>query len=314
MIAFRHSLIALSLSAALLAGCGEKETTATAPAAPVAEKAVVADAASVMNEQIAAFKANNLKAMLEATLPAKDLEEMKAEWEKKRAEPITEEDKKQFADSWGKITAADGVDQIMKELEPQLAEMKPQMAGMMAMMQGMATMSIQQSTEFTDAQKAQATQFMNGLGGWLTKTDFTDPALTRSALTALAESLRATGVTTLEEINAKSFDEVLVLAGQVLGGVKGALGAYGLSLDDIAASMKATQVSVAGDIAKLKVDYSLFGTPLSFESEMKQQDGRWYSKDMLEQVEKVAAEDGTPVDATADGEDTEETEATEQQP
>ncbi len=313
MTVIRHSLIALLCSAALLAGCGDKETTA--PAAPAAQKATpaLADAAGVFNQQIAAFKANDVKTMLMAAVPAKDIDEMKAEWDKKRAEPMTEDQKKEFADSWGKIIAADGVDQIMKELEPQLAEMKPQMAGLMAMMQGMATMSIQQNTDLTDAQKAQATQFMTGLSGWLNKTDFTDPALTRSALTALADGLRATGVTTLEQINAKSFDEVLALGGQILVGVKGALNAYGLSLDDIAGSMKATQLSAEGDLAKLKVDYSLFGAPLSFESEMKQQDGRWYSKDMLEQVEKVAAEDGEPVDGSDEGDDS-DTEATEQQP
>jgi hypothetical protein len=314
MIRFRHSLIALSLSAALLAGCGEdKATTPVAAPEKAAPAAPAADAASVMNEQIAAFKANDLKAMLMAAVPAKDIEEMKAEWDKKRAEPISEEESKEFADSWGKIIAADGVDQMMAEIEPKLAEMKPQMAGLMAMVQGMATMSIQQSTELTDAQKTQMTQFMTGLNSWMMKTDFTDPALARSALTALADGLRATGVTSLDQLNQKSFDDLLVLGGQVMGGVKGALGAYGLSLDEIAGSMKATQISTEGDLAKLKVEYSLFGSPLSFESEMKKQDGRWYSKDMLEQVEKVAAEDGEPVegDSSADESDSE---AADQQP
>jgi hypothetical protein len=166
--------------------------------------------------------------------------------------------------------------------------------------QGMATMSIQQSTELSDQQKTQATQFMNGLSGWLGKTDFADPALMRTALTALAEGLRATGITKLDDIKALSFDEMLVKAGPAVGGVKNALAAYGFSLDAIADSVKTEVVSETGDVAKLKVTYALFDSPLSFESEMKKVDGKWYGKDMLEQIEKSKAEEAAEAAAGDD--------------
>jgi len=310
-MSFRHSLIAVALASALLVGCGKDEATQTA--AP-AEKAAVqtaapATAATAMDAQIKAFRSNDLKALLEAALPAAEIERMRSEWDKNRAEPITEEDRAEFADSWGKITAADGVDKIMAEMEPQLAQLKPQLAGMIAMGQGMATMTIAESTELTDAQKAQATAFMNGLSGWLGKTDFADPALMRKSLTALADGLRATGITKLDDIKALSFDELLAKFGPAVGGVKNALAAYGFSLDAIADSVKTEIVSEAGDTAKLKVSYALFDAPMSFESEMQKVDGKWYGKDMLAQLEKAKAEEAAQVaegDDVADAESEEE--------
>jgi len=316
-MSFRYSLIALALSCALLGGCDKKEEAAASAAAPAeaAKSAVVvnAGAADALQAQVQAFKSNDLKSLLTSALPPKEIERMRSEWEEKRKEAVTDEERKEFAESWGKITAPDGVDKIMAEIEPQLVEMKPQMAGLIAMMQGMGTMSIQQSAELTAEQKTQATQFMNGLGGWMTKTDFTDPALMRTSLTALAEGLRATGITSIDDVNALSFDQLLDKAGPAFAGVKNALTAYGFSLDQIAQSVKAEVVSETGDTAKLKVSYDLFASPLSFESEMKKVDGRWYGKDMLAQMEKAAAEklaeENAPQEpAVAEGEDAAEDE------
>lgn len=311
-MSFRHSLVAVALASALLVGCGKDEATQTAaPAEKAAMQAVApaATAATAMDAQIKAFRSNDLKALLEAALPAAEIERMRSEWDKNRAEPITDDDRAEFADSWGKITAADGVDKIMAEMEPQLAAMKPQLAGMIAMGQGMATMTIAESTDLTDAQKAQATAFMNGLSGWLTKTDFADAALMRKSLTALADGLRATGITKLDDIKALSFDEMLAKFGPAVGGIKNALAAYGFSLDAIADSVKTEVVSETGDSAKLKVSYALFDAPMSFESEMQKVDGKWYGKDMLAQLEKAKTEEAAQIaegDDAADAESEEE--------
>ncbi|HWS25614.1 MAG TPA: hypothetical protein VN259_03480 [Xanthomonadales bacterium] len=305
-MSFRHSLVAMALASALLVGCGKDEADKTAPAEKPMVQATVT-AANAMETQVKAFRNNDLKTLLTAALPPAELERIRADWEKQRAEPITDEERAEFAENWGKITAADGVDKIMAEIEPQLAEIKPQLAGMIAMGQGMATMSIAQSTDLTEPQKAQATAFLTGLGGWLGKTDFADPALMRKSLTALAEGLRATGITKLDDIKALNFDQMLDKAGVAVGGFKNALAAYGFSLDAIADSVKSEIVSESGDVAKLKVSYALFDSPMSFESEMQKVDGKWYGKDMLDQIAKAKADEAAALaagddEATADDE------------
>lgn len=309
-MSFRQSLIAVALASALLAGCGKDEATQTAaPADKAAMQALApaATAASAVESQVKAFRNNDLKALLEAALPAAEIERMRSEWDKNRQEEISEEERAEFAENWGKLTAADGVDKIMAEIEPQLAEMKPQMAGMIAMIQGGAQMSIAQSTDLTEPQKAQATAFVQGLSGWLNKTDFTDPALMRKSLTALADGLRATGITQLDDVKALSFDQLLEKGGMAMGGLKNAFAAYGFSLDAIADSVKTEIVSEAGDNAKLKVSYALFDSPMSFESEMTRVDGKWYGKDMLASLEKAKAEAAAEVasgdDASAESDE-----------
>lgn len=299
-MSFRLSLVAVALASALLVGCGKEEAAKTgAPAeAPVVQ--VAATAANAMEVQVKAFRNNDLKTLLTTMLPPAELERIRADWDKQRAEPITDEERAEFAENWGKITAPDGVDKMMAEIEPQLAEVKPQLAGMIAMGQGMATMSIAQSTELTEPQKAQATAFVNGLGGWLGKTDFADPALMRKSLTALAEGLRATGITKLDDVKALSFDQMLEKAGLAVGGVKNALAAYGFSLDAIADSVKTEIVSESGDVTKLKVSYALFDSPMSFESEMQKVDGKWYGKDMLDQIAKAKADEAAALAAGDD--------------
>ncbi len=308
-MSFRHSLVAVALASALLVGCGKEET-----AAPVAPKAVAqtSNAASSMQAQVQAFRSNDLRTLISTSLPPKELERISAEWEKQRAEPITDEERKEFAENWNKLTAPDGVDKMMAEIEPQLAQVKPQLAGMIAMGQGMATMTIAQSNDLTADQKQQATQFLNGLSGWLSKTDFADAALMRQSLTALAEGLRATGITTLDDVKALSFDQLLDKAGMAISGAKNALAAYGFSLDTIADSVKAEVVSETGDVAKLKVSYALFDSPLSFESEMQKVDGRWYGKDLLEQIEKTKADAAAEVAAESAESSSSDEEATKQ--
>lgn len=313
-MSFRHSLIALALSSALLAGCGKDEPAqnAAAPAekaAPV--QAVAATAATALDAQVRAFRNNDLKSMLGSMLPPAELERIRSEWDKNRQEEISEQERTEFAENWGKLTAPDGVDKIMAEIEPHLAEMKPQMAMMIGMGQMGAQQMITESTDLTDAQKQQLQPIVTGFFGWAAKTDFTDAALMRKSLTALGDGLRATDIKQLDDIKALSFDQLLDKGGHALGGFKNALAVYGFSMDAVADSMKTELVSEAGDTAKVKISYALFDSPISFESEMQKVDGKWYGKDMLAQLEKAKAEAASEVASDDSTEDSEEAAASE---
>ena len=53
-------------------------------------------------------------------------------------------------------------------------------------------------------------------------------------------------------------------------------------------SVKSELVSQDGDKATVKVNFSLFDQPLSFNTEMVQVDGRWYGKKAMEEASKTA--------------------------
>lgn len=304
--------LALCLSLALF-GCGKEE--APADAAKVAAAAPQPNGPVQQIEQsLAALRNNDLRALMGIALPKEQLAELRAEYEKARAEAITEEDRKQFEDSVGKLLADGGIDSMMAELEPKLAEMKAQLPmiigiGMMAMQQG-----VQASTEFSEAQKAQMGQMLSGLQSWAMSTDFADPARLRQALEALKAGVEQSGIRSVDDLNALNYEQMLAKAGPVLGGVKGALSAYGLDVNAVLASVKPSLVSQEGDVARVKIDYTLFNTPLSMETELTRKDGFWYSKDALAQLEaQKNGNTGALAGAEAEGEGTEDSAAGDKQ-
>jgi hypothetical protein len=59
------------------------------------------------------------------------------------------------------------------------------------------------------------------------------------------------------------------------------LAIYGLSVDDTLDSIKLSELENKDGHARVKIDYTLLGKPLSTETRMVQVDGRWYSESML---------------------------------
>ena len=87
-----------------------------------------------------------------------------------------------------------------------------------------------------------------------------------------------------------SFDEAVKRGDVLFVALKDILGTYGFKIDDVLATAKTEVVSQTGDSAKVKISYTMFEAPLSFESEMVKLDGRWYGKDSLESLKKDLAE------------------------
>lgn len=289
MLKFKHLALAGALSVALIA-CGKKEEAAAPAPAAVQAKAKELNPVETLQATTDAFKKNDLGSLLALTLPPAKLDEIKADWDKNRAEPITEEDRKEFADGWGKLVADGAVDKMMAEVEPQLEQMKMQLPMMMPMFQGMATMSVSESTELSDEQKTAATGALNGLFTWAQTADLANGDKLRQALTIAHERGRSLNINSLDDVKAMEFDQMLAKGSVMLGAVKEMLNVYGLSLDDMAGSMQAEQVSMEGDMAKVRTSYTLFGQQVSYDTELVKQDGRWYSKDGMESFEKLAAE------------------------
>jgi hypothetical protein len=69
-------------------------------------------------------------------------------------------------------------------------------------------------------------------------------------------------------------------------GVKQLLAIYGLSIDDTLNSVRFTPVSTSNGRAVVRVDYSLLGKPLSTESKMVEESGRWYNEDLLQNARR----------------------------
>ena len=110
----------------------------------------------------------------------------------------------------------------------------------------------------------------------------------RRELLAVARSVSRIHDATRAELDA-AFRLQFLLCDVTNKGLKRLLEVYGFSVDQILDSVKPTVVSNDGTNAKVKVSFQMLGTPLDFESDMVQYEGRWYGKESLANIQKDAA-------------------------
>ena len=285
--------------AAIAVGCSQSETAAPAAGTAAAPAAVATTPDGALTASIKALRNNNVSAFLDNALPAGEVAKMKAEWSKDvNKEPVTDDDRKQFAETMTKLTAPDAEAKMYAEIEPKLKEFDAQSAQQMPMMiamgQGFVQSSIQQSKELNDSQKQQASAMIDATAKWAQGTKFTDPTLVKSAIAAICKTARDLNLKTIDEARALSYDQAMQKAGIVLGGVKQVLAVYGLNMDKALDSVKVETLSSAGDAAKVKVTYTAFEQPFATESDLVKVDGRWYGKQAIEQWKKHQAEMAAP--------------------
>ena len=299
----RFAVLAFAGFTALsLVACQKEDSAGESPAA-TAQATATPDQA--ITEIAGKLKSGDLLAVMQMSLPPKHMDKMRADWKTKMAaDPITDEDRKEFADTVAKLTAADAETALYTEAEPQLAKMETEMAAQMPMLigmgQGFAMQSIQANEKLTEAQKKQAGDVVTAMAAWLQGVKFADRELAKQAIGKAVATARALELTTLDDMRALEFEPAMAKMGVAYNGVKDVLAVYGLKLDETFDSVKTQVVSQEGDNAMVKVDYQIFGQPLSFETAMVQIDGRWYGKDTIEQLEKelnAPAEVAEPTDA-----------------
>jgi hypothetical protein len=288
--------------AALAAGCGSgTNAPGAAPTSVAAPAPTTPDGA--LSASVKALRANNVAAFLDNALPAGEVAKIKADWTKEMTkDPVTDEDRKQFADTITKLTAPDAEAKMYAEIEPKLKEFDTQSAQQMPMMiamgQGFAQSAIQQSKDLNDSQKTQAQAMIDATAKWAQSTKFTDPALVKNAIAAICKTARDLNLKTIDEARALSYDQAMQKAGILLGGVKQVFGAYGLNMDKALDTVKVETVSTAGDTAKVKVTYTAFEQPFATESDLVKVDGRWYGKQAIEQWKKHQQESAAPAIAS----------------
>ncbi|HZP66494.1 MAG TPA: hypothetical protein VFB32_09295 [Rudaea sp.] len=291
--------------AALAVGCSQSENAAPGAAATTAVPAAApATPDGAITATVTALRHNNVSALLESFVPPAELVKLKSDWNKDmNKEPVTDEDRKQFAETMAKLTAPGAEDKLYAEIEPKLKEFDQQSAQQMPMMiamgQGIAQSSIQQNKDLNDQQKQQVQAMLDAAAKWAQSTKFTDPTLVKGAIAVICKAARDLNLKSVDEARALTYDQAMQKAGIILGAMKQVLAVYGLNMDKALDSVKTETVSTTGDTAKVKVSYVAFDQPFSTESDLVKVDGKWYGKQAVEQWNKRQQEAATPAPAIA---------------
>ncbi len=271
----RHALLsaAAAFSLLILSACDSNSAGNSA----LAEKAIAEQnlgkltAAGALNAYADALKQNDVRHLVELVSSKTDFEEIKTKFADMKKLPISVDDRRQFSESFGRLTATGAVDSIMKEIEPKLAAYKNQLPGYIAMGAGALQLQISNSS-VSEEEKASATKAISAIQTWASKTDFADPKRARKAITALVDAATSIQLKTPEDVKALSFEQALDKVGVCLGGFKQALNAYDFDLNAILGSVKVTDLAKPGEV---QIKATVFGTELTSKGNLTKREGRW---------------------------------------
>lgn len=298
-------VVGLALASVLglaLVGCGSKSESSPA------EAAKNLGPAETVEQSVAALRKGDIVGLLQTAMPADKYAKVKADWKAKiAAEPSSAEEKKEFAEMMAKLTASDAEAALYAELEPQIAKAEAEMAAQLPLMVGMgrgfAVQSINESTALTAEQKQQASQFVDAFAKWVQSAKFFDRDKAKQAIGVVVKTARDLEISSLDQVEAMEFEQAMGKIGQVYLGLSDLLKVYDLDLDAALASVDASVAKESGDQATVKVTYTLFNQPLSFETAMTKRDDRWFGADALREIEAQLAVEQPAGGVAVDGED-----------
>ena len=279
----RYALLPLC-AVLLLSACHSKDDTSQAGGSTPE---------SALQGSIDLLKAGNFKGLWKHALPPADYATLRADWaqKQKNPEPISAGDRVKFDETMKKLTEPGAEDKLYAQLQLKLAEMqekyKDQLPVLISVGDALVKNSIAQNKDLSDTQKAQANSVMNVITPWAQKTPWFDQTKAKQAVGVAVTTARKLDLKKPEQLRSMDFDTAMDKYSIGFGGIKQFLTIYGLSVDDTLSSVKLSTVSSDKSHAVLKVDYTLLGKPLTTESKMIEQDGRWYSEDLVKNVRKA---------------------------
>jgi hypothetical protein len=227
------------------------------------------------------FRQGDVVGLVQSVVPPSRWEEIRTVYEMKRFEPIPDREREEFAEKLAEITAPGAIDEIMDELSPKMADARAQWPGAQLMAFGAMAMAVESpDSDLTESQREALRSAIPGLQTWISGTDFLNEATLREALELLADGVRKTDVTDLEQIRDMPLEALLDRGRSVLVAGKQAARLYGLDLDAIADTLQVEVLEVSGETAKVRSSVKLFGAPVWADHELVLVEGRWYGKEL----------------------------------
>lgn len=276
----KRKLLSLALLAAGLMGPVSVVTAQEVAPSPIRAAAVSApDPASEIRHLAQLFRAGDLAALAQAMTPRSKWEAARSAFDRQRSKPTSETERAHFAENLRRLTAPDAVDQLMLQLEPELAKARQQLPAMLLMGFGAMQFAVNSpETRLTDAQREALRSALPGIQRWAGTTDFLSAASMRRTLTLLTDAARRTGITDIDQLKALPLEGALERANPMLAAAKEAVRAYGLDLDAVADSLRVEVLERGQDTARVRTTVTLFGAPVWAEHELVLVEGHWYGK------------------------------------
>ncbi len=154
--------------------------------------------------------------------------------------------------------------------------------------------------DFSAAERAHYTRFVQALSRWGASAPLGDPKRAKAAIPRLAAAARATGLASGADFARIGMDGSLRRLSGFLRTLKAVLAGYGLALDQSLGGLRAETVSRQGDRARVRMRYTLGGSPVEAEVEVERIGDRWYLSDYLRHAREAVGTGATMPPAEPD--------------
>ncbi|MEO8778154.1 MAG: hypothetical protein ABI389_05725 [Rhodanobacter sp.] len=250
-------------------------------------------------------KAGNFNDFWKHALPPADYANLRTDWKRgiQDQRPVTPADRARFNQAMQQLTGPNAENKLYAELQPKLTAMerqyKDQLPLLLSVGAAFVKNAVSQNKDLTTAQKSQLNGALDVITPWAQQAPWFDQARAKQAVGVAVTTARKLDLKSPEQMRAMDFDTVMGKYSTGYGGLKQLLAIYGLSVDDTLNSVKVSEVSSGNRHAVVKIDYTLLGKSLSAETKLVQENGRWYSEDMLDNVRKSHQQLSQPTVAQA---------------
>ena len=236
------------------------------------------------------IKAGDFNGLWKHALPPADYALLRADWVKhaQNEPPVTAEDRARFDSTLQQLTGPDAENKLYADLQPKLAAMatkyNDQIPVLISVGGALAKNAVAQNKNLDAEQKAQVNAALDVLTPWAQKAPWFDDAKAKQSIGVVVATARKLDLKNPDQLRSMDFDTAMTKYAIGFAGIKQLLANYGLSVDDALGSVKVSPIDSSNGHARVKIDYTLLGKPLSTESKMVQVDGRWYSEGMINNV------------------------------
>jgi len=218
------------------------------------------------------LRENQLHALVIEGRDEQEFADVEAQWR----DAIAESDPEQNAQVnmfITQLTADGGIDNLMTSMvEPQLAQADPEQAAMMVQMMG--GMFLSDSSADSEEQK-RTQEFLAAVAEHIRSCGIDDPANARQALQALADGIKQSGITKVEDLQQLELGQALAKLEPIFASSKQALGVYGFDIDAVLDSVTVEGVNGEGDSRKVDVKVTMFGQDLRFPVDVHRDGDLW---------------------------------------
>lgn len=151
---------------------------------------------------------------------------------------------------------------------------------------------ILQHGDFSVSEREHYPQLVQAMGAWAAGAPIGDRARAQAAIATMAAAAREAGLDSDAAFAEAGMTDSLQRMSRVLAAGKQVLASYGFDLDADLGGMQVQLLSQTGDLARVRMQYTLAGSPIDTVVNLERRDDAWYVSDFIRHAESTLQGDG----------------------